>query len=248
MVERATSLEMLGDYPGRFLVLGKDSFGYDVVVYGITGRSPSSQNRELVVDRNIIKTAVHDEDLGVGNSDLTIYNAFRFVNRGSERVFTVSNGRQTDPIAEYVRDNKPDLLIPFQSWPHEPDGLKTPRIAGIIVPNGSPKYYLGMARYKEGVLCNTEHKVWTFKDNEVNFGKGLYIATYQGEVDSPQAFDSDPIEVPIYSASIYNFWDAMNADRRVALLVGSSRPQDNEIYIDTLDRWGNEAEIIRSLN
>ena len=37
------------DYPGRFIGLGKRADGKKIVaIYGITGRSESSQNREMI--------------------------------------------------------------------------------------------------------------------------------------------------------------------------------------------------------
>ena len=38
------------EYPGRVIVIGKSPQGDDVIMYAITGRSPSSQARRLEID------------------------------------------------------------------------------------------------------------------------------------------------------------------------------------------------------
>ena len=51
------------EYPGRILVIGQDSSGVNaVIIYAITGRSPSSQARKLVVENDAIWAKPTDEE------------------------------------------------------------------------------------------------------------------------------------------------------------------------------------------
>ncbi len=87
------------EYPGRFIVIGRDSQRRDVVVYGVTGRSPSSQARRIVDEGSRVRVEPTDPNiLKQGNPSLLLYDCIRFVNGN----IIVSNGRQTDLIAETI--------------------------------------------------------------------------------------------------------------------------------------------------
>jgi len=86
-------------YPGRVIIIGRDPSGrHDVVVYAVTGRSPSSRARRLVHDGGgSVRTEVTDPDLlPGGNEKLLIYHCLRPYPGG----LAVSNGAQTDLIRE----------------------------------------------------------------------------------------------------------------------------------------------------
>ena len=65
-------------YPGRIIIIGKSPAGEDVVMYAITGRSPSSQARMLLIDeveKKIFVKPTDEETLKTGNPDLLVYPA-----------------------------------------------------------------------------------------------------------------------------------------------------------------------------
>ena len=80
-------------YPGRLILLGRDPSGKStVILYAITGRSPSSQARKLEVGEDGIWVKPTDKSvLKSGNIDLLIYPSLFILDQG----VAVSNGKQT---------------------------------------------------------------------------------------------------------------------------------------------------------
>ena len=123
-------------YPGRFTIIGMDATGENnVVVYGITGRSPPSRARKLELAADIIKVLPTDEEeVKKGNPDLLIYDAAI----DARRAITVSNGAQTESIATaYLKYFIPtDVVVRSFSlnkkWSYEDDKYFTPRIGGLV--------------------------------------------------------------------------------------------------------------------
>jgi IMP cyclohydrolase len=68
------------EYPGRLLAIGAPRRdGLAVILYAITGRSPSSQARKLVFrDGGIWVQPTDEETLKQGNIDLLVYPAVLF--------------------------------------------------------------------------------------------------------------------------------------------------------------------------
>ena len=96
------------EYPGRLIALGRDPTGeHNVVVYAVTGRSPSSQARTLEynADDNTIFTKPTDpEVLEKGNPDLLLYDAIVMLDDS----VAVSNGKQTEAFARELSDDAGD--------------------------------------------------------------------------------------------------------------------------------------------
>ena len=100
------------EYWGRMMLIGRyqnSMAPYNIVLYAVTGRSPSSRARELVhaedLEFGAVKTNPTDpEQVKEGIEPLLIYNAIRVVNN----VVIVSNGAQTDMVADWVRRNGDD--------------------------------------------------------------------------------------------------------------------------------------------
>ena len=121
-------------YPGRFIILGRDAAGaYDIVLYGITGRSASSQARRL--ERrgdNVIIQPTDPDVLKTGNADLLVYPAL-VLGKG----IAVSNGKQTEDI-DPLADGSPVRVLEkgLEGWTYEPDApIFTPRISGCLLPD-----------------------------------------------------------------------------------------------------------------
>jgi len=62
-------------YPGRMIILGRDVSGKNnIVLYVITGRSPSSQAREIVWEKDSFWVKPIDKEvIKTGNIDLLVY-------------------------------------------------------------------------------------------------------------------------------------------------------------------------------
>ncbi len=131
------SLEILTalEYPGRLILLGTNAAATcSILVYGITGRSASSQARKLVLAEDGIWVRPTDEKtLKEGNVDLLVYPAVLFDRAG----LAVSNGKQTESIRrELGAQGLPvsTLSSALERWDYEPDApIYTPRICGCVL-------------------------------------------------------------------------------------------------------------------
>ena len=86
------------EYPGRVIVIGRSLGGEWLVGYAVTGRSPSSRARRLVVrsDSNLYTEPIDPKLLASGNPALLVYPAIVRCKCG----VVVSNGAQTTPVHE----------------------------------------------------------------------------------------------------------------------------------------------------
>jgi IMP cyclohydrolase len=181
-------------YPGRMIILGRDRSGsHDVVVYAITGRSPSSQARRLVLDGDAIWTRPTDpEVLKKGNPDLLVYPAVILGRR-----IAVSNGRQTADIFSADEGSAVRILeTGLAGWSYEPDApIFTPRISGCLP--GSNYAGLSLLGRSEGGA--TERSFFEFP---LEAGRGKMIATYAGENRDPvPAFRGEPLDFELGEAT-----------------------------------------------
>ena len=211
----ANGLEALEgmEYPGRMIILGRNMAGDNIVVYGLSGRSPPSKARRIAKsgdERRVFTVPTDPEELKKGNPALLIYDAINLVDRRSGRVIA-SNGAQTPYINEVMNRHKKKhngKLMPIQGVlpavffkPHytegidvtsfEPDRLHTPRVTGLM--EGE---YAVLSIIKEdtnGTRAREYHEV------SLSPGQGRLIATYDGpnppEPASPQAFQGSPRDV-----------------------------------------------------
>ena len=115
MLEGLKNLTLM-EYPGRVIIIGQDrNARNDVVIYAITGRSPSSQARKLVKESHAIWARPTDEEtIKKGNLDLLVYPAI-MISGG----IAVGNGRQTPDIKaqmSYSKDPVEVLSKAIQNW------------------------------------------------------------------------------------------------------------------------------------
>jgi IMP cyclohydrolase len=175
-------------YPGRFIIIGRDPSGrHDLVAYGITGRSPSSQARRLELEGDAIFTRPTDpKALEGGNADLLVYPA---VTMGPGLV--VSNGRQTTAI-DPLSDESPIRVLEkgLEGWTYEPDApIFTPRIAGCVLPGRRA----GLGLLKRAADGSAERSFFEFP---LVPGLGKLVSTYAGENANPlPVFGGEPLGV-----------------------------------------------------
>jgi IMP cyclohydrolase len=195
------------EYPGRLIIVGRDPAGeHDVVIYAVTGRSPSSQARRLMLDDDgSIHTMVTDpEILPSGNEKLLLYTCLRSFPGG----LAVSNGAQTDLIVRTAQafsghgamPAPAEILLQAFSEPHMVDGIDltsyepdrptfTPRIGGCIA-NGAALAIV--RRAEDGSAARNYFKA------PLEPGRGKLMATYSGEnVDPLPSFRGQPVEIKI---------------------------------------------------
>src|SRR5665647_2637888 len=122
------------EYPGRLIVIGAaPAGGRAVIIYAITGRSPSSQARRFVLrDGGIWVEPTDEATLKQGHVDLLVYPAVLFSRAG----LAVSNGKQTTDVRDRLAPSAgtgPALAAALASWDFEPDApIFTPRISGCL--------------------------------------------------------------------------------------------------------------------
>jgi IMP cyclohydrolase len=193
------------NYPGRIIIIGRDGTGeHDVVAYGVTGRSPSSQARRLVHDGDgTVRTEVTDpEVLREGNEQLLIYRCMRPLPGG----LAVSNGAQTDLVWETARDllaNTPpppaaEILRHALDRTCEIDGIDlnvyepdppafTPRISGLVTGDAA------LAIIRRADDGSTRKDIYGVP---LTPGRGRLLATYAGNRTDPlPAFEGPPVAV-----------------------------------------------------
>jgi len=217
-------------YPGRVIIIGKNPAGDDVVMYAITGRSPSSQARMLLIDeaeKKIFVKPTDEETLKTGNPDLLVYPA---VICGSG--IAVSNGKQTEDVFNCLGADKDPLQVQIDSlvnWEYEPDDPNfTPRISGSITRGAALSV---LKRAEDGSVIRNYFKI------PMIAGKGKLISTYTGVNQNPlPSFAGEPqdVDIPWTSAeeAVSAFYDALGPvdgepDFRVTAAVVYSDSSDN---------------------
>ena len=191
------------EYPGRFIVLGQTSEGILTAVYGITGRSPPSRARELVVD------ALHPTTttLRVNPTDPEAFKTAKFpdlltydaviVNPNG---LAVSNGRQTNQVSANLisESSKMALYLGHRDFSFEPDEPNfTPRISGCIsAKDGTASVGIIRRVLEDGRPITHKH----YFDVPLKPGQGTFISTYSGENKNPlPSFQGEPFQVPLLS-------------------------------------------------
>lgn len=179
------------EYPGRLIALGRaPGDGKAVIVYAITGRSPSSQARRLAFRDAGIWVQPTDEDiLKKGNIELLVYPAALFGERG----ISVSNGRQTRDVLDRLTaggDPVAVLSAALERWDYEPDApIYTPRISGCLC---GGKAALSLVRRGPGGATLRSY----FEAPLAAPGRGWLVSTYQGPNRDPlPSFEGGPREV-----------------------------------------------------
>lgn len=191
MDDSATTLASL-EYPGRLIVIGAPPRGgQTVIIYAITGRSPSSQARKLVRrDGGIWVQPADEAALKQGNVDLLIYPAVLFGRDG----LAVSNGRQTADVRDRLASGLGPagvLAAALATWDFEPDApIYTPRISGCLA-GGSA----GLSVVRRGP---SGQSLRSYFEVGLRAGEGRLVSTYEGpNADPLPVFSGEPRFVAI---------------------------------------------------
>ena len=200
-------------YPGRGIVLGMTPDGkQSVAAYFIMGRSENSRNRVFIQEPDGIRTEAYDPSK-LEDPSLIIYHPVREVGRG----LIVTNGDQTDTILEYLERGLP-MEQALRTREFEPDGPNwTPRISGLLSPDGSYKLSILKSADAEGSACARQ----TFEYPALP-GLGHFLHTYVCDGNPIPTFQGEPERVAI-KGDIDTFtaqlWDNLNPDNKISLFV-----------------------------
>ena len=202
-------------YPGRGMVLGRSAGGEcAVLVYFIMGRSVNSRNRIFEPTPDGIRTRAFDESK-MTDPSLIIYHPVRVL----DGTFIVTNGDQTDTIADAFRAGK-GFVQALRTRTFEPDAPNyTPRISGMVRPDGS--YRLSILKPAEGTGESCVR--FFFEYDAPTPGVGHFISTYQGDGDPLPSFAGEPVAVDLSAPDAATLakalWDSLNGDNKVSLYV-----------------------------
>ena len=200
-------------YPGRGIVIGKSQDGgCAVVAYFIMGRSVNSRNRIFAEEPDGIRTEAADP-AKMEDPSLIIYHPVRQMGRG----LIVTNGDQTDTIRDFLEKGLP-FEQALRTREFEPDGPNwTPRISGLLSPDGSYKLSILKAADEAGTACLRQ----TF-EYPGQAGLGHFLHTYQCDGSPIPSFEGEPTPVTIegdIDAFTNSLWESLNQDNKVSLFV-----------------------------
>ncbi len=200
-------------YPGRGIVLGKTADGrQSVAAYFIMGRSENSRNRVFVKEPDGIRTQAHDP-AKLADPSLIIYHPVRQMGRG----LIVTNGDQTDTIRDFLEQGLPfDQALATREF--EPDGPNwTPRISGLLSPDGSYKLSILKSADAEGTACAR----YTFAYPGLA-GVGHFLHTYVTDGSPIPTFQGEPERVAIpdtLEGCVNLIWNHLNEANKISLYV-----------------------------
>jgi len=231
-----TIAEKLGGnrYPGRGILLGRDEGGaHAVLVYFIMGRSDNSRNRVFVRTEDGIRTEAFDPSK-LTDPSLIIYRPVRILGD----TVIVSNGNQTDTIYEHLRSGG-DFRSALMTRTFEPDApIYTPRISGIIKPDGS--YALSILKTMNGnpACCCRQF----FEYDAPLPGAGHLIHTYREDGDPVPSYEGEPAAVSV-PGSLDELagavWEALDKDNRVALFALRRNLKTGAMESRIINRFGD---------
>ena len=212
-VNDLTELLRSNPYPGRGIVLGQTPDGkHAVTAYFIMGRSATSRNRIFVEEPDGIRTEAYDPSK-LEDPSLIIYHPVRQFGRG----LIVTNGDQTDTIRDYLKKGLP-MEQALRTREFEPDGPNwTPRISGLLSPDGSYKLSILKSADAEGSACVRQ----TFEYPALP-GVGHFLHTYVTDGNPIPTFQGEPERVAI-TGDIDTFaaalWESLNEANKISLFV-----------------------------
>jgi IMP cyclohydrolase len=212
------------EYPGRFIVLGKNE-GKLIAVYGVTARNPSSRAKRYVYDKakdEVVVESTDQEVMAQGNLDLLQYTAMRFFPNG----MIVGNGQQTDFFVELKSNSAAEALNQtLRNEGYEPDKYNTPRITGCFL-HLDDIFSAALSSIQSDENGKVVRKTW---DIQLENGEGKFLSTYAGpNVRPTPSFVGEPIDVILsqsspadLSKSIYSHFEPAfgREDLRVSVVV-----------------------------
>lgn len=223
------------EYPGRGIIIGMTPDGGDFVqIYWIMGRSDNSRNRVFVAEGDSVRTKAHIESK-LTDPSLVIYYPVRIF----KNAHIVTNGDQTDTICDFMAAGKTfeEALLTRQYEPDPPNC--TPRISGVLHYEGEASHYalsiLKTVDNNEDIQNKSFYSYSSFTK-----GMGHCIHTYMGDGNPLPSFEIHPYAVWLENNIEQNvscFWDALDKENRVSLLVKHINVKTGTSRIQIINRF-----------
>jgi IMP cyclohydrolase len=204
-------------YPGRGLVVGRSSDGEGwLIVYFIMGRSENSRNRRFRAEGDRLWTEPVDPSL-VKDPSLIIYDAMLAL-PGTQ---IVGNGDQVKTAFEFLERGE-RFASAMETREREPDAPNyTPRITAKL--DGTRKdARIELSILKANAIDPEQTDRIVFRPADPPAGLGYGLTTYMGDGSPLPAFEGEPVLLPLVGdpeAVLDAYWEALDADNRVALAV-----------------------------
>lgn len=203
-------------YPGRGVVVGRNSQGDWTLIYWIMGRSPNSRNRKFVATGGTLRTEAVDP-AKVEDPSLIIYEAMLEL----PGVQLLSNGDQTRTIWNTLSAGG-SFIDALKTRAHEPDAPNfTPRIsAQLDLRNDTPSIQLSLLRVSPQTETETDRCFFSVAPPAPGTGRAL--TTYMGDGNPLPSFSGEPLLLPCEGNTqdiLNTYWGSLNAENRVALAV-----------------------------
>ncbi|MEO8607960.1 MAG: IMP cyclohydrolase [Chloroflexota bacterium] len=215
-------------YPGRGLVIGRATADEWIIVYWIMGRSVQSRNRRFVAEGSTLRTEPLDASL-VTDPSLIIYEAMLDL----PGIYLVSNGDQTRTVCDALQ-NGGTFESALATREREPDAPNfTPRISGMLDLSGESGA-VTLSILKANLIDPAFTDRFTFRPAIPVPGFGFGLTTYDGDGSPLPSFAGTPLLLPLTGTPesiLATYWDALNADNRVALAVKHITPSGATISI-----------------
>jgi hypothetical protein len=204
-------------YPGRGLVIGRASGGEWIQVYWIMGRSEGSRNRVFVAEGSELRTAPWDGGAGVGDDSLTLYEAMLEAND----LYLVTNGDQTRTAADGIAGGGSfEAALATREREHDTPNY-TPRISGLLDLRGAaPELAFSILKAHPADPAETDR--FSYRTSSPPAGLGMGLTTYIGDGNPLPSFTGEPLWLPLEGSAdeiLDRYWNALDADNRVALAV-----------------------------
>jgi IMP cyclohydrolase len=153
----------------------------------------------------------------------------------------VSNGHQTDALADELPQQDQNVEGILRKWAYEPDAPNyTPRITGVLLGKFNSFFWIAK-RNSEGVVPQHAMFVKPF----VLKGLGFCVHTYMGDGDPLPSFQGEPYSVPLGedaedTANI--FWENLDPDNRVALATKSINPRTGDMNYHIINQQRQSSQ------
>jgi IMP cyclohydrolase len=155
-------------YVGRIVAIGRTQQGTGAALYRVSSRSfPNRMSVELPQMHAVAIVPKPGFETDIARNPYIAYNCLRFANGYA----IVSNGSQTDPVSEKIAAGVPPrdaLASVMLAMDFEHDTLDTPRITGVITPDGA-RGWLAIVR-KDALLV---------REFALKPGEAYYVCTYE---------------------------------------------------------------------
>jgi hypothetical protein len=235
------------DYTGRGFVLGQSSNpDMDVIVYWLTGRSTSSRNRRITFNEldGSARTEAYDPSL-LERPELLIYSAIREVQAYESNCQIVSNGDQTDTVAEGLVERSRGVMRGFErsleTRTYEPDKPNfTTRITGLLVPSkGKGRPYIKTSKIwrpntGEDWLKDEDRRPpkrdLYYPEGEAGFGSMIH--TYEHDGNPLPVFKGESRVVLLGETMeeiAQTYWDLLSQPNRVAMVVKAIHRSNSQV-------------------